>query len=59
MTPSFSLLLQASSDLQTRKHYAMGVTSLGGKLELLEFTPPTLGEEEVFVKVSYCGMCHR
>lgn len=43
----------------TRKHYAMGVTALGGKLELLEFTPPALGNDEVFVKVQFCGMCHR
>jgi len=42
----------------TDKQYAMGVTAAKGKLELLEFTPPPLGDDEVFVQVQYCGMCH-
>ncbi len=28
------------------------------KLDLIPFTPPTLGADEVRVDVKYCGMCH-
>jgi D-arabinose 1-dehydrogenase-like Zn-dependent alcohol dehydrogenase len=30
----------------------------GHKLDLIEFTPPALGDNEVFVDIKYCGMCH-
>lgn len=30
----------------------------GIALELIEFTPPALGENEVFVDIKFCGMCH-
>ena len=31
----------------------------GHKLDLIEFTPPALGPNDVFVELQYCGMCHR
>ena len=31
----------------------------GTTLELIEYTPPALGDNDVFVDVKYCGMCHR
>jgi alcohol dehydrogenase (NADP+) len=46
------------ADLMSQKQYAMGVRSPSDKLELIEFTPPALGDKEVFVDVLYGGMCH-
>lgn len=30
----------------------------GVKLELIEFKPPAMRDDEVFVDVHFCGMCH-
>jgi len=42
-----------------QKQFAMGVKSYGGKLELMEFHPAPLKDDEVLIAVQYCGMCHR
>jgi D-arabinose 1-dehydrogenase-like Zn-dependent alcohol dehydrogenase len=38
--------------------YAQGALAAGTKLDLIKFTPPALGANEVHVDVKYCGMCH-
>jgi hypothetical protein len=39
------------ANVMEQTQYAYGAKSVGGKLELLEFKPPALGEHEVFVDV--------
>jgi len=40
------------------KFHAYATTAKGGKLEPFEFDPGPLGDEQVDIKVSHCGICH-
>ena len=42
----------------TSRARAASPRAQGVKLELIEFQPPAMKEDEVFVDVHYCGMCH-
>ena len=37
------------------KQFAMGALVKGHKLDLIEFQPPALAANEVFVELSHCG----
>ena len=38
-----------------QKQFAMGALVKGHKLDLIEFQPPALAANEVFVELSHCG----
>lgn len=38
--------------------HAYAVTEKGGRLEPFEFNPGTIGDEQVEIAVSHCGICH-
>ena len=41
-----------------QKQYAFGALVKGHKLDLIEYMPPALGPNDVFVDLQFCGMCH-
>lgn len=41
-----------------KKINAYAATKAGGKLEKFQYELPEIGNEEIDIKVSYCGMCH-
>jgi len=51
--PSRHPSLTSSSRARPPSSPAQGV-----KLELIEFKPPAMRDDEVFVDVHFCGMCH-
>ena len=44
--------------LARRPQYAFGAKEPSSTLHLIEFTPTPLGDLDVFVDVTHCGMCH-
>ena len=48
----------ATSDAMLLPQFAFGARTQGLQLELIPFRSSVLGDNEVFVDIAYCGMCH-
>lgn len=47
-----------ASDPMLAQQYTMGALIKGHKLDLIPFSAEPMGENEVFVDILFCGMCH-